>query len=77
MSLTLENSIKEILEQVKSQNLRPAEEMRIAERLVIAGFTLSLQLQKAGHVQSSQFLDLAYTGKNLADKLALGCAKKN
>lgn len=77
MSLTLENSIKEILERVKAQDLRPAEEMRIAERLVIAGYTLALQLQKAGHVQASQHLDLAYTGRNLSDKLAAGVVKRN
>jgi len=77
MSLTLESSIKEILERVKEQNLRPAEELRVAERLILAGFTLALQLQKAGHVQVSQSLDLAYTGKNLSDKLIAGTAKTN
>ena len=75
MSLNLENSIKETIETVRRQNLRPAEELRVAERLILAGLTITLEHQAKGNGTDSQFLDIAYTVKRLADSIVARVAK--
>lgn len=75
MSLNIENSIKETIETIKRENLRPAEEIRVAERLILSGLTLVLQHQAAGTGTDAQLLDVAYTVKRLADTLVARIAK--
>lgn len=77
MSLNLENSVKEIIARLREHKLSPAGELRVAERLVLAGLAVALEHQqsKNASLQSSQFLNLAYTVRQAADLLIARTAK--
>ena len=77
MSLNLENSVKEIISRLREHKLDPAGELRVAERLVLAGLALALEHQQSKNagIQSSQFLNLAYTVKQAADRLVARTVK--